>query len=313
MKGDSWFCGSMLSGQTPPCRGSGSVPSFLGVGVPRAGTSWLYEALREHPALWLPPIKELHYFDSIAENLNEGFNLPNRVYRIRTYGRQRLASYWSNSGDLLSSLVWDLRFFGGDGSCQWYISLFEEAARRGYLVGEVTPAYALLPKETITEIYKLSPFAKIIVILRDPVSRTWSNLARYARKYNITLSENEIHSRIRNRRNEIRVQYNRMLDNWLDVFPSENVYVSFFDDLVENAQGFIDDIYEFLGVARMSAELPKRLFAPVHAGTAYLDPMPNWVLAELANMYEPELRRLRERLAGRTVAWHDRAVEALRQ
>jgi len=34
-------------------------PDFVGVGAPRSGTSWLYEVLSRHPALWLPPVKEL--------------------------------------------------------------------------------------------------------------------------------------------------------------------------------------------------------------------------------------------------------------
>jgi len=38
-------------------------PDFVGVGAPRSGTSWIYEVLSRHSALWLPPVKEPHYFD----------------------------------------------------------------------------------------------------------------------------------------------------------------------------------------------------------------------------------------------------------
>ena len=38
-------------------------PDFLVIGAYRAGTTWLHRVLRQHPALWLPPGKELHYFD----------------------------------------------------------------------------------------------------------------------------------------------------------------------------------------------------------------------------------------------------------
>src|ERR671918_378664 len=40
-----------------------SVPTFLGIGAQKARTSWLYQHLREHPNVWMPPEKELHYFD----------------------------------------------------------------------------------------------------------------------------------------------------------------------------------------------------------------------------------------------------------
>lgn len=39
-------------------------PDFLVIGVPRAGTTWLYHVLREHPQVFLPGSrKEIHYFD----------------------------------------------------------------------------------------------------------------------------------------------------------------------------------------------------------------------------------------------------------
>jgi hypothetical protein len=40
------------------------LPNFLGIGVPRAGTTWLHELLHDHPRVFVPDgRKELHYFD----------------------------------------------------------------------------------------------------------------------------------------------------------------------------------------------------------------------------------------------------------
>lgn len=42
----------------------GVLPNFLGIGAPRAGTTWLYRQLQAHNAMFLPPKrKEIHYFD----------------------------------------------------------------------------------------------------------------------------------------------------------------------------------------------------------------------------------------------------------
>ena len=40
-----------------------TLPSFLGIGAQKSGTTWLHARLREHPSLFLPAEKELHYFD----------------------------------------------------------------------------------------------------------------------------------------------------------------------------------------------------------------------------------------------------------
>jgi hypothetical protein len=57
-----------------------TLPDFLGIGVPRAGTTWLFNNLRSHPEVFVSAPKELHYFDarfheplsSYARNFREG-------------------------------------------------------------------------------------------------------------------------------------------------------------------------------------------------------------------------------------------------
>ncbi|MGK7916801.1 MAG: hypothetical protein AB4038_14855 [Prochloraceae cyanobacterium] len=38
----------------------------------RSGTTWLHMNLKEHPEVWMPPIKEIHYIDEI-EHLHKNF------------------------------------------------------------------------------------------------------------------------------------------------------------------------------------------------------------------------------------------------
>ncbi len=41
------------------------LPSFLGIGAQRAGTTWLHQVLAEHPQVGMPRVKkEVHYFDA---------------------------------------------------------------------------------------------------------------------------------------------------------------------------------------------------------------------------------------------------------
>ena len=41
-------------------------PQFLCIGAQRSGTTWLYRNLSKHPAVWMPPHKELHYFGAAS-------------------------------------------------------------------------------------------------------------------------------------------------------------------------------------------------------------------------------------------------------
>jgi hypothetical protein len=38
-------------------------PDFLCIGLQKAGTRWLYDQLSHAKGVWLPPIKEIGYFD----------------------------------------------------------------------------------------------------------------------------------------------------------------------------------------------------------------------------------------------------------
>ena len=39
------------------------LPTFLGIGTPKSGTSWLHDVLQGHPDIWVPARREVHYFD----------------------------------------------------------------------------------------------------------------------------------------------------------------------------------------------------------------------------------------------------------
>src|SRR3974390_3472003 len=47
-----------------PKRG-GRLPDFLVVSPSKTGTSWLFEHLRYHPQIVVPPQKEVRYFDRL--------------------------------------------------------------------------------------------------------------------------------------------------------------------------------------------------------------------------------------------------------
>jgi len=45
------------------------LPDFLIIGAQKSGTTFLYKAFRQHPEVYLPPRKELHYFDRDVHGL----------------------------------------------------------------------------------------------------------------------------------------------------------------------------------------------------------------------------------------------------
>ena len=118
-------------------------PDFLCIGAPRSGTSWLYEVLSRHPALWLPPIKELHYFDE-----------PSGSKRYYSYLRMRLTSgLWMNR----PFSRFDLPYFFGRRDDAWYCRSVRARAPPGLITGEITPAYSTLEESDLVHLRRLNP------------------------------------------------------------------------------------------------------------------------------------------------------------
>jgi hypothetical protein len=42
-------------------------PNFLYIGIARAGSTWLFDMLRQHPEIYVPPAKDIYYFDQYYE------------------------------------------------------------------------------------------------------------------------------------------------------------------------------------------------------------------------------------------------------
>ena len=54
------------------CDSQSRLPSWLCIGVPKAGTTSLYDALARHPDIWIPKSKETHFFSS--HDYSKGIN-----------------------------------------------------------------------------------------------------------------------------------------------------------------------------------------------------------------------------------------------
>ena len=56
------------------------LPSFIGIGTTRAGSTWLHRNLSDHPEIFVPWAKELHYFD-VDENYQRGTSFYEENFR----------------------------------------------------------------------------------------------------------------------------------------------------------------------------------------------------------------------------------------
>ncbi len=290
-------------------------PDFLCIGAQKAGTTWLWTQLKENPAVWMPPRKEVHYFDRHcpAPNYLAEPSVLKRVFGQAEPQRAWRAMLRADFAESFrrrdwASARWQKRFYFGHHDDAWYCSLFPR--RRGIITGEFTPAYSILPEEDVAHIAHLLPSLKAILLLRNPIDRAWSQVRfDWTRGARSSLSNlDDVKRFIDSPKQERRSSYLRMLDVWGRYIPRERLFVSFYEDVVRRPAELLDDVCRFLGI-RPVPRTTEALNRKVHVSREA--PMPPEIHAYLAAKYLPEMKELQARVGGPVQEWIAMAQEAL--
>lgn len=189
-------------------------PNFFIVGTPKSGTTSLFNYLEEHPEIFVPTIKEPHFFS-----------------------HPEVASTYYKT-----TLI---------GEMDKYNALYEDG--KGYkVIGDFSSSY-LFNERSAAKIKSFNPEAKIIVILRNPTKRAVSHyMMDYSQGYiNATLMEvitnKKKHPDFYKQYMEIGF-YESQLTQYYKEFPKKQVLVLLSDQLFSETEKTVTEIFDFLGV-----------------------------------------------------------------
>lgn len=123
----------------------------------------------------------------------------------------------------------------------------------GKLKGEITPSYGKMPLERIRFIRKIMPEVKLILILRNPVDRMWAAtrraLARVPGKTLQDATESDVMESFHCVPRMQNTDFPKILDNWLAVFPKEQLLVCFFEEILHEPQNLLRKVFSFLEIS----------------------------------------------------------------
>jgi hypothetical protein len=202
-----------------------TIPNFLIIGSQKCGTTSVYNYLRQHPQVFLSPIKETNFFVHAAQNPDILPYLPKASLPVQSLEAYRV-------------------LFGG--------ALTETA------VGEASHLYLIDPRAA-DQIRAHLPRARLIAVLRDPVERAFSAYWMRVRDGRETRSfEQAVEDEKRGRfeplldlggRFYVRTGfYARHLKPYLRMFDRSQIAILLFDDLEADASGFMRQLFAFLEV-----------------------------------------------------------------
>jgi Sulfotransferase family len=225
------------------------LPNFFIVGAPKAGTTSLYAYLDQHAQIYMSPLKEPNYFAGELRPENFSAEMRPRILREMRAVEEYLR------GDMREK-----RFGGLVTSWEDYLRLFRNVEDE-IAIGEATPIY-LWSATAARNIAARIPHAKIIINLRNPVDRAFSQYLQMVTEGVIRRSFREqIYA---NLRCEIKQfgpawpllefgHYHGQIQRYLDEFPRSQIHISFHEDLERAPGPLVADLFAFLGVDRSFA------------------------------------------------------------
>jgi hypothetical protein len=256
------------------------LPDFVIIGAAKGGTTSLYGWLCEHPFVAPATHKEVHYFD---------YN----HYRSEDWYRKHFPLEREGNA-------------------------FAAAQGRPFLTGEASPSYIShywAPHRLAT----LLPEAKLLVALRNPIERAYSQFQMSRREGEEELESFADAVAVEDRRLDperaramkdprynswpigcwsylMRSRYAEQLERWFELFPRERFHFVTLEQLSAEPQLALDGVHEFLGLPPHRHED----LQPLH--TAAYDPMPAETLASLTDYFRPHNERLYE-MVGIDFGW----------
>jgi hypothetical protein len=210
-----------------------TMPNFLIIGAGRSGTTALYQYLRQHPEIYMCPIKETNFF--ALEREGSDSDDPDHAM-IRSLTRQSATR-------------------AGITDIATYSALFD-GVKDETAIGEASPSY-LHSSRAAERIRHHIPHAKLISILRNPADRAYSaHMARVAKGMCKLEDFAEVPQMLQGSGGSVPRQlryvgtgfYYTHLRRYFDRFDRAQIRVYLYDDFQGNPVGMLRDLFQCLGV-----------------------------------------------------------------
>ena len=201
-----------------------TLPNFFVIGASSSGTTSLYHYLKQHPQVFMSPVKEPHFFS----------------FAGKEFGATTIKGYKERKIDSLEK----------------YQALFQEVSDE-IAIGEASPSYLYTPSAH-ERIRQSVPNAKLITILRNPVDRAYSNYTRCIRQDVEPISDFAEALR----QESVRIQnnwppkwfykwkgfYYEQLKRYFEVFEKEQIMVCLYEHLSNDPVNLMQNLFRFLDV-----------------------------------------------------------------
>ncbi|MFT3867816.1 MAG: sulfotransferase [Nibricoccus sp.] len=220
-------------------------PNFIVAGAGESGTTSLYCYLKQHPQVFMSPVKEPNFFaaDDIVSLPNFKPLTDQEITATLTEAERQT---YANEPISITITKW-----------KDYLRLFRNVGDQ-VAIGEASVMYLWFPSSAAA-IHRRLPRTKLIFVLRDPVERLHTLYLRTLHTgHRVTFRDWVLQAmgtkpdrRRGMQRHPIPLDcglYATHLQRFFALFPREQIRVYLYETYCADARGVLRDIFDFLGV-----------------------------------------------------------------
>lgn len=233
---------------------------FLSVGAMKAGTTWLYDKLRQHPDIYFTPLKEVHFFahyygkSSILEQTKRDARACHALSKSeRSIG---------GTTDYDNLTKWYSRYRCEPVDYLWLYEIMEQGIKKEQYVSDFSNLGCFLDIKDWEDVRNHVDKLRVIYILRDPLSRIWSHFKfhlQFSKHINALQPDKDfaLFQRILNKpwfwRNTL---YSNQIKKLTSSLDHKELSILFFEDMVKSPDEFLCGIENFLDIKPITYKGP---------------------------------------------------------
>jgi len=235
---------------------------FLSVGAMKAGTTWLYEQLKNHPEIHFSPEKEVHYFANMVGIENQ-LNHRNRIIKLKGVLERTAHGNPKFISNHLNEISWYSEYARPDViSNEWYQYLFRFNQGRKYCA-DFSNLYCQMGKDGWENVRKVAKNIKVIYTLRDPLERLWSHY-KFHMKW-VNREDEALDAGFEHFKNLldqhffwVNAEYTKNYELLQQSLNGDELMLLYFEDFRERPEEMLSKVQKFLGIEEISAD-PEKL------------------------------------------------------
>ena len=268
---------------------------FLSVGAMKAGTTWLYEQLKNHPEIHFTPEKEIHYFANKV-GIESQLNHRNRILKLKDVMQKNANGNAKFISQNLDEISWYADYaHDADISNEWYESLFKQNPDKKFCA-DFSNLYCQMGSEGWSNVRKVAKNVKVIYTLRDPLERLWSHY-KFHMKW-VNREDEALDAGFENFKELldkhffwVNAEYAKNYELLKQSLNDDELMVLYFEDFRERPVEMLQEVQRFLGIEEIAPNT-KNLNKKVNK-TKSFDLPQEWLDYMVAKL-EPELIKLKQ-------------------